>query len=86
MKSKTLAWLLLGGSVYALWRFFKSSKASMSSEVKSRLPIAKALPTIRDEQGNYDIDGVSFDTSGVIVSGDANKPQPPNSEASYQIH
>jgi hypothetical protein len=86
MKNKTAAWLLLGGSLYLLWRFFRTSQASLSPRVKSRLPVAKNLPTILDEQGNYDMDGVSFDTNGVVVSGDGNKSQIPNADPSYQLH
>lgn len=41
-------------------------------DVEEKLPLAKDLPTIADEVGNYDIDGVSYDTEGVVVSSDKN--------------
>ena len=39
----------------------------VAPHVKKHLPIAKNLPTIPDFDGNYDMDGVSFDTEGVII-------------------
>ena len=45
-------------------------RVSMSPGVKAQLPIAKDLPTISDQEANYDIDGVSFDSEGVVVGSD----------------
>ncbi len=56
-------------TLYLLYRRF-SSNSRMSPHVAENLPIAKNLKTIPDTDGNYDIDGVSFDSEGVVVSGD----------------
>jgi hypothetical protein len=71
--STAAAFMILGGSIYSLWRALAPVQATMAPEVRRRLPLAKNLNTIDDRQGNYDMDGVSFDTSGVVVSGDAHK-------------
>jgi hypothetical protein len=42
----------------------------ITPEVKEQLPIAKDLKTIPDQEANYDIDGVSFDSEGVVVGSD----------------
>lgn len=42
----------------------------VAPHVQAKLPIAKDLPTIPDQEANYDIDGVSFDSEGVIVGSD----------------
>lgn len=41
--------------------------------VEAKLPIAKTLKTVADYEGNYDIDGVSYDVEGTIVSSDDSK-------------
>lgn len=58
---------------YLVWTRLISRTLSARRQVSRKLPIAKPLNTIPDVSGNYDIDGVSFDTEGVVVSGDANK-------------
>ena len=58
---------------YVLYRFWYSQLTHLSPSVQKKLPITKPLNTIHDSEGNYDIDGVSFDVEGVIVSGDDNK-------------
>lgn len=45
-------------------------RVSMSAGVKAQLPIAKDLQTIPDQEANYDMDGVSFDSEGVVVGSD----------------
>lgn len=40
-------------------------------DIASRVPLAKSLSTIPDVQGNYDIDGVSYDSEGVVIGSDA---------------
>lgn len=45
-------------------------RMQMSDDVRAKLPMAKNLQTIPDFDGNYDIDGVSFDTEGVVVGSD----------------
>ena len=51
--------------------------AADESDVSEKLPLGvshkKPSPSIRDEEGNYDMDGVSYDVQGVIVSSDNNK-------------
>lgn len=66
----TLSGMLLGG-----WQHGQTAKPRLTRRVARRLPISKSLHTIPDERGNYDLDGVSFDTEGVIVSGDTSKSQ-----------
>ncbi len=62
------------GAGYLAYRWFSSYRnADANLSVADKLPIAKDLQTIPDVQGNYDIDGVSYDDEGVIVSGDNNK-------------
>lgn len=38
--------------------------------IQANLPIAKNLKTVSDMDGNYDMDGVSFDSEGVVVGSD----------------
>ncbi len=45
----------------------------IEEDVKAKLPIAKPLLTITDFEGNYDIDGVSYDVEGTIISSDDTK-------------
>ena len=45
-------------------------KVHVAPHIHAQLPIAKDLPTISDFDGNYDMDGVSFDTEGVVVGSD----------------
>jgi hypothetical protein len=67
-------WLLGAvGAGYLAYRYFESQRLHLDSEVARRLPVSKDLKTIPDDHGNYDIDGVSFDTEGTIVSGDNTK-------------
>ncbi len=42
----------------------------VAPHIRAHLPIAKGLPTIADMDGNYDMDGVSFDSEGVVVGSD----------------
>lgn len=42
----------------------------LTKPVADKLPLAKDLPTINDSEGNYDIDGVSYDSVGVVVGSD----------------
>lgn len=53
-------------------------KIHIAPHIHAQLPIAKDLPTIPDFEGNYDMDGVSFDTEGVVVGSDrqANQQNP----------
>ena len=66
-----------GIGAYFLYRWLRPLAPYIASEVEQNLPIAKDLETIPDLRGNYDLDGVSFDTDGVIVSGDNNKMAKP---------
>lgn len=69
------ALLVTGGAAYFTYRYFSGAKgASLTTRVGDRLPVSKALPTIADVEGNYDIDGVSYDTEGTIISSDSVKP------------
>lgn len=45
-------------------------KIHMAPHIQAKLPIAKGFKTVSDYDGNYDMDGVSFDTEGVIVGSD----------------
>jgi hypothetical protein len=54
----------------------------MSEGVKAQLPIAKNFQTIPDFDANYDMDGVSFDSEGVVVSSDRHF----ENEATQQNH
>ncbi len=65
--------LIAGGGLFLLYRFWKNQSTTISADIREKLPNEKHLDTIPDSFGNYDIDGVSFDTEGVIVSGDDNK-------------
>jgi hypothetical protein len=61
-----------GAGLYLLYRYWRvESEATLSPAVRAKLPTQNQ--TISDGTGNYDIDGVSFDDEGVIVSGDENK-------------
>ncbi len=62
-----------GGLSLWMYRLIVRPPYDLSPRVKAKLPVPKQLPTIRDTDGHYDIDGVSFDTEGVIVSSDAGK-------------
>ncbi len=53
--------------------FHRHASPRLSRFVSQKLPLTKHLRTIPDDAGNYDIDGVSFDSEGVVVSGDQNK-------------
>lgn len=53
-----------------LMALFGYQRISYAPHVQAKLPIAKDLPTIDDQAANYDIDGVSFDSEGVIVGSD----------------
>jgi hypothetical protein len=70
---KLLYWLGGAMAIIGLMRAFRRPRAHISRRVAKKLPLAKPLRTIPDVVGNYDIDGVSFDSEGVIVSGDNNK-------------
>ena len=52
----------------------------MAPHIRQNLPIAKELLTISDFDGNYDLDGVSFDSEGVVVGSDQ------QTHAQKQIH
>jgi hypothetical protein len=66
--------LLFAGCVgYLVYRFFRIAEAELSPEIAAKLPISKNLNTIPDQVGNYDMDGVSFDVEGVIISSDSHK-------------
>lgn len=71
--NQSLSFLTLGigvcAAAYLLYRRF-GPMPRMTSHVAENLPVAKNLKTIADTEGNYDLDGVSFDTEGVVVSGD----------------
>ena len=58
-------------------------KIHVAPHVKANLPIAKDLPTIHDSEGNYDMDGVSFDTEGVIVGSDNQFDTPSEQQAHH---
>ena len=62
----------VAGAGYLAYRYFTSGP-KMHPSVEDKLPLAKDLDTIPDDVGNYDMDGVSFDIEGVIVSSDAVK-------------
>lgn len=73
--SSYLPWILGAVGVgYLAYRYIESQRTHLDAEVARKLPLSKNLQTIADDQGNYDIDGVSFDTEGTIVSGDNSKP------------
>jgi|GEM_PF-5872106 len=55
----------------------------VAPEIQAKLPIAKDLPTIPDQEANYDIDGVSFDSEGVIVSSDTQFESPTESQVHH---
>jgi hypothetical protein len=74
---KWLYWIGGATAIFALMRTFLRPRAHLSPRVAEKLPLAKPLRTIPDVVGNYDIDGVSFDSEGVIVSGDSDKPVAP---------
>ena len=62
-------------AAFVTYRFLRQSKPLVAPHVEANLPIAKNLKTIPDVQGNYDIDGVSFDSEGVVVSSDETKTE-----------
>lgn len=71
----------------AAWYFRKELMSLMGlgapkiePHVQAKLPIAKDLPTIPDQDANYDMDGVSFDTEGVIVGSDRQFESPSESQ------
>lgn len=68
----------LAGAAGAAWFVYRrwswGLQPMMTPEVRAKLPLAKDLETVSDVTGNYDIDGVSFDTEGVIVASDLQKP------------
>lgn len=59
-----------GVGLYFFYSYWKQ-QTHLSRQVREKLPDHHA--TIEDREGNYDIDGVSFDTEGVVVSSDDNK-------------
>lgn len=63
----------LAGGYFAWTRIANRGNPKLRRQIGNRLPVSKNLETISDVRGNYDLDGVSFDTEGVVVSGDANK-------------
>ena len=80
MTNRRLAGLLMGlgittFTVGALVKKYLhgSDEIEIDPQIRKDLPIAKNLPTIDDKEGNYDIDGVSFDSEGVVVGSDNNK-------------
>jgi hypothetical protein len=68
----TAATVGVAGLGYLAYRYF-NAQPFLHPTVESKLPIAKDLYTVSDFVGNYDMDGVSFDTEGVIISSDAVK-------------
>lgn len=64
------------GVVYFL-QIQRANTPRLSRRVARRLPVANPLRTIPDHDGNYDLDGVSYDVEGVIVGGDASKAKSP---------
>lgn len=78
---KTLAAGALGAiAAGSLAYFFRKEIGSLlfgrpiiEDDVKAKLPIAKPLLTITDFEGNYDLDGVSYDVEGTIISSDDTK-------------
>ena len=58
-----------GAAAYLLYRWFSTTSPYVAAHIEAKLPVAKNLKTVPDTVGNYDIDGVSFDTEGVIISG-----------------
>lgn len=69
----------VGAAAYLAYRWLSTTSSPyMSPHVEENLPIAKSLQTVPDTSGNYDIDGVSFDTEGVIISGDDTKSAKPS--------
>jgi hypothetical protein len=70
--NQLLTTALAGAGLYLLYRYWRAeTAAALSPAVQAKLPTQSK--TIPDGAGNYDIDGVSFDDEGVIVSGDDNK-------------
>jgi hypothetical protein len=68
------AGITAGIATYLAFRWLRASAPFIAPEVKQNLPVAKKLKTIPDVEGNYDIDGVSFDSEGVVVSSDVINP------------
>lgn len=79
MTNRRLASLLMGLGITTFTvralvkKYANSGGVVIDPKIKKDLPIAKNLQTIDDKEGNYDIDGVSFDSEGVVVSSDNNK-------------
>ncbi len=65
--AKILIPLAVGGVCFALYRLLMRDEAILSPGVAEKLPLSKDLRTIPDVEGNYDIDGVSFDSEGVVI-------------------
>ena len=73
MKKSNLGWGIfalcgagLGFLAYGIYRRFYAARAIAAS-----LPIEQSGITITDRAGHYDLDGVSFDATGVVVASDA---------------
>ena len=70
---------LLGAAGTAVFLFRREVKSLLfgtpivQPEIEAKLPIAKPLQTVTDFEGNYDLDGVSYDVEGTIVSSDDSK-------------
>ena len=77
MQTSNLKWIAAGAALagvgFALYRYLREAEAQIPSEIARKLPLAKDLPTVGDSDANYDIDGVSFDDEGTIVSSDNHK-------------
>ena len=52
---------------------FVTGRPYLDDAVAEKLPLVQERETIRDIEGNYDLDGVSYDDEGVIVGSDNNK-------------
>ncbi len=72
------AGITASAAFYFLYRWFRTAAPFVASEIERKLPVAKNLKTIPDAAGNYDIDGVSFDSDGVVVGSDKNRNAPIN--------
>lgn len=71
-----IAGVTFGAAAYAFYRWYTSP--TLAPHIKENLPVSQKLKTIPDVEGNYDIDGVSFDAEGVIVSSDDTKAGRPS--------
>ena len=83
-KQKSLVGLAAGAAVFgaagtAAFIFRRELKSLLfgtpivEPEIEAKLPIAKPLLTVTDFDGNYDLDGVSYDVEGTIISSDDSK-------------